>query len=62
MTTAISIPDDVLERAERLARRMKKAPSELVSEAISEYLARHAPVIEPDPSVLSSARRLLEPA
>jgi metal-responsive CopG/Arc/MetJ family transcriptional regulator len=43
MKTAISIPDDVFEGAERLARRTKKSRSQLFSDAVREYLARHAP-------------------
>jgi len=43
MKTAISIPDDVFEKGERLARRMKKSRSRLYSQAIAEYIARHAP-------------------
>jgi len=42
MKTAVSIPDDVLARAERLARRTKKSRSRLFSDAIREYVARHA--------------------
>ena len=42
MKTAISIPDDVFEVAERLARRTKKSRSRLFSDAIGEYVARHA--------------------
>ena len=42
MKTAVSIPDDVFRKAEHLARRMKKSRSELFSNALSEYLARHA--------------------
>jgi antitoxin MazE6 len=42
MKTAISIPDDIFENAERLARRTKKSRSQLFSDAIKEYLARHA--------------------
>ena len=42
MKTAISIPDDVFERAERLARQTKKSRSQLFSDAIKEYVARHA--------------------
>jgi hypothetical protein len=45
MKTAISIPDDVFEGAERLARRTKKSRSQLFSDAVREYLARHAPEI-----------------
>ncbi|MCI0626732.1 MAG: ribbon-helix-helix protein, CopG family [Acidobacteria bacterium] len=43
MKTAVSIPDDVYEEAERLARRTKKSRSQLFSEALKEYVARHAP-------------------
>ena len=43
MKMVVSIPDDVFEKAERLARRMKKSRSELFSRALSEYVARHAP-------------------
>jgi antitoxin MazE6 len=43
MKTAISIPDDVFEQAERLARRTKKSRSQLFSDALKEYVARHAP-------------------
>ena len=42
MKTAISIPDDVFEVAERLARRTKKSRSQLFSDAVREYVARHA--------------------
>ncbi|HXJ95303.1 MAG TPA: ribbon-helix-helix protein, CopG family [Terriglobia bacterium] len=43
MKTAVSIPDDVYRGAERLARRTKKSRSRLVSDALREYVARHAP-------------------
>jgi len=43
MKTAISIPDDVFQGAERLARRTKKSRSQLFSDAMREYVARHAP-------------------
>jgi metal-responsive CopG/Arc/MetJ family transcriptional regulator len=43
MKTAVSIPDDVFEGAERLARRTKKSRSRLFSDAVREYVARHAP-------------------
>ena len=74
MKTAVSIPDDVFEKAERLARRMKKSRSELFSRALAEYVARHAPDhvtdtmnqvcaevgVEPDPFGSAAARRTLE--
>ena len=48
MKTAISIPDDVFRGAERLARQTKKSRSQLYSDAVREYVARHAadPVTE----------------
>ena len=74
MKTAVSIPDDVFEGAERLARRTKKSRSQLFSDAVKDYVARHAPeeVTDAmdrlcaewgDPTdkfVSSAARRLLE--
>jgi len=42
MKTAVSLPDDVFESAERLARRTKKSRSQLFSDALREYVARHA--------------------
>ncbi|MGH9448372.1 MAG: hypothetical protein ACRD3O_22040 [Terriglobia bacterium] len=73
MKTAISIPDEVYQGAERLARRTKRSRSRLYGEAIKEYLARHAPdeVSEAmnracaeigqtkDPFASSAARRIL---
>jgi metal-responsive CopG/Arc/MetJ family transcriptional regulator len=43
MKTAVSLPDEVFHAADRHARRMKKSRSQLYAEALSEYLARHAP-------------------
>jgi metal-responsive CopG/Arc/MetJ family transcriptional regulator len=74
MKTAISIPDDVFQGAERLARRTKKSRSQLFSDALWEYVARHTPdeVTEAmdrvcaelgrpiDKIVSSAARRILE--
>jgi len=73
MKTAVSIPDDVFEEAERLARRTKRSRSEVYSRALAEYLARHAPdrvteavdralaeISEPtDEFVRAAARRVL---
>jgi metal-responsive CopG/Arc/MetJ family transcriptional regulator len=42
MKTAISIPDDLFAGAERLARKTKKSRSQLFSDAVREYIARHA--------------------
>jgi len=43
MKTAVSIPDDLFESAERLARRTKRSRSRLFSDALREYLSRHTP-------------------
>jgi len=74
MKTAVSLPDSVFREAEAHARRTKKSRSRLYSEAISEYLARHAPdpvteamnrVVDQleekrDPFLSEAARRVLE--
>jgi metal-responsive CopG/Arc/MetJ family transcriptional regulator len=73
MKTAVSIPDEVFEGAERLARRTRKSRSRLFGDALREYLARHAPdeVTDAmnracaeagetqDPFVTSATRRIL---
>ena len=43
MKTAVSIPDEVFEEAERLAAELRTSRSELYSRALREYVARHAP-------------------
>lgn len=43
MKTAVSLPDEVFRAAELHAGRMQKSRSQLYAEALSEYLARHAP-------------------
>jgi metal-responsive CopG/Arc/MetJ family transcriptional regulator len=43
MKTAVSIPNELFDGAERLARRTRKSRSRLFSDALREYLARHAP-------------------
>ena len=74
MKTAVSVKDDVFLKAKRLARRMKKSRSRLFTDALQEYVARHAPDEvtdamnaaidkvgeEPDRFVASAARRVLE--
>lgn len=74
MKTAVSLPDELFREAERQARRTKKSRSQLYAEALSEYLARHAPdevtvamnrvvaqlIDPPDAFVVASARRTLE--
>ena len=74
MKTAISIPDTVYEHAEQLARRLGKSRSQLYSEAVAEYVARHEPDAmteamnrvcaevdtHPDPTWSAVAHRVLE--
>jgi metal-responsive CopG/Arc/MetJ family transcriptional regulator len=43
MKTAISLPKDVFEKAERLATRARKSRSQLYCDALREYVARHSP-------------------
>ena len=43
MKTAISLPDDIFKLAERLARHTGKSRSRLFTDALREYVARHAP-------------------
>ncbi len=73
MKTAISVPDPIFFSAERIAKKMKKSRSQVYSEAVAEYVARHEPdtVTEqinavcdevdtrPDPFVTEAARRIL---
>ncbi len=73
MKTAVSVPDDVFERAERLARRERRSRSDVYSTALREYVARHDPddVVEAldravaavgeelDPFVTAAGRRVL---
>lgn len=74
MKTAVSIPDEVFEKVERLVRRERRSRSEVFSAALREYVARHAPdevteamnrvmavVNDADDSfVTTAARRVLE--
>ena len=41
MKTAVSIPDDVFEEAERLADRLQTSRSQLYTRALAEFVARH---------------------
>ena len=43
MKTAISIPDKIYRDAERLSRRLKKSRSQVYTQAVTEYVARHDP-------------------
>ena len=42
MKTAVSIPDDIFKRAERLASQERRSRSDVYAAALDEYLARHA--------------------
>jgi metal-responsive CopG/Arc/MetJ family transcriptional regulator len=43
MKTAVSIPDDVFDKAERFAKRTKRSRSQVFAAALREYVARHSP-------------------
>jgi metal-responsive CopG/Arc/MetJ family transcriptional regulator len=74
MKTAVSIPNEVFDMAERLARRTGKSRSRLFSDALREYVARRSPDKitesmdralaaigeETDPFVSLASRRRLE--
>ncbi len=49
MKIAISLPDELTEQTDELARRMHKSRSRVVAEALGEYVARH------DPEAVTSA-------
>jgi predicted transcriptional regulator len=68
--TAVSIPDDVFEQAEELARRRNMSRSELYATALRALLSEDAGITEqldgvyanddtgiPDPAVSAAARR-----
>jgi predicted transcriptional regulator len=74
MKTAVSIPDETFQAAERLAARLRKSRSQLYAEALAEYVARRDPEAvteawnavadelgeEPDAFIAEAARRVLE--
>lgn len=74
MKTAVSVPDDVFESAERLARREGRSRSAVYSAALRDYVARRSPdeVVDAldrvvadigersDPFVTAASRRTLE--
>ena len=41
MKTAISIPDDIFQAAEQMAKRKKISRSELFTDAVQEYMRNH---------------------
>ena len=74
MKTAVSIPDDLFERADALARRLGKSRSQVYREALAEYVFRREPrsvtkaldelaaalAGETDPWAVEAGRRALE--
>ena len=74
MKTAISVPDEIFNDAEKLAKRLKISRSQLYRLALTDYVARHSPeaVTEAldrvcadldtgsEPLVSAAARRVLE--
>ena len=42
MKTAISLPDELFDEADELARRMNKSRSQMYAEALAEYVNRHS--------------------
>lgn len=43
MKTAVSIPDELFQRADELAQRLGKSRSQVYREALAEYLLRREP-------------------
>jgi predicted transcriptional regulator len=76
MKTAISLPDDIFDQAERLARNLALSRSELYRRALEDYLARHVPDrvtraldelsdeldTRPDPFVSAAGRLIIDRA
>ncbi|HUI83906.1 MAG TPA: hypothetical protein VL240_06770 [Candidatus Binatia bacterium] len=42
MKTAVSIPDEIFQKAERFAKRRRCSRSRIFSDALREYLTRHS--------------------
>jgi hypothetical protein len=74
MKTAVSVPDQVFEEAELLAKRLKMSRSKLYAKALADFISRHSPDAvtdsfnrvckevqdEPDPAFQRAARKVLE--
>ncbi|MGI9119950.1 MAG: CopG family ribbon-helix-helix protein [Acidimicrobiales bacterium] len=74
MKTAVSVPDELFEQVEGLAKREGKSRSQVYQEALAEYLLRRDPDTtteamdrvleqvgaEPDQWVDAAARRIIE--
>ena len=55
MKAAISIPDDVFERGERLARRLHTSRSQLYARALADFVVQHE-----DDKITSSMNEVLD--
>ena len=64
MKTAISIPNDIFDSAEHLAKRLNMSRSELYTRAIKQYIAEclHAGVKEKLDQVYASENASVDPA
>lgn len=74
MKTAVSIPDELFQRADELAARLGKSRSQVYREALAEYLLRRDPQAitaaldelagelaeGPDPWLVQASRQALE--
>ncbi len=74
MKTAVSVPDEVFDEAEHLAKHLKISRSELYAKALAEFVSRHSPdavtesfnracaavQAEPDPIFQRAARKVLQ--
>jgi metal-responsive CopG/Arc/MetJ family transcriptional regulator len=73
MKTAVSIPDDVFNEAETLARELKTSRSEIYARALAAFVGDHSSDrvtkamndaldtvgAPPDPSIIAAAHRIL---
>ncbi|MBM4143489.1 MAG: hypothetical protein FJ225_07870 [Lentisphaerae bacterium] len=57
MKVAVSIPDDVFEQGERLARRLHTSRSQLYARALADFVVQHE-----DDKITAAMNRVLEDA
>ena len=64
MKTAISVPDPIFNRADRLAKRLHMSRSELYARAVEEYIGehRHSRVREKLDDVYSMESSAIDPS
>lgn len=55
MKAAVSLPDDLFEAVERIARRSRRKRSEVYAAALREYVARHS-----DEEITESINRVVD--